>query len=146
MNTKIKNLIQDFVVMIVLIALIIVYSIKNLDWRTSEALYIGSEWINFFIAVIAKVPVYAFGMYACLCLFVIAKEKENKKARIVFMAIYALGAIICGMLGLQDFVEALISNFIDSTILTYIIAAVLACGIFYPVYLYVNKFHGNLIL
>ena len=143
MNNKQKNLIVDASVILVILGLIILGTFKDL--AISEKIYIGNEWINFFVAIIAKIPAYAFGFYACVCLFALAKDKEDKAMRIFLMCLYAGGAAICGMLGLEDLVESFISNFVEKTILYYAVAFVISAAVFYPVYLYISK-KGSLIL
>ena len=124
-----KSKIYDIVALVIFVALLIVGT--KLDFKISDKLYSEKNWFNFFVAAIAKMPVYFIAMYACVNLFVSALKKENKADKIIMAIIYAGGACICGMFAFEDIVEV----FIDG-VFKYLIALVvgaLASGYLYYV-------------
>ena len=128
--TTFKNKIQDIVVFLVFAALLIVGT--KYDFRFSDSIH-STNWFNFFVAAIAKMPACFIAMYACVNLFLMALKKENKAEKYVMLFIYALGAIFIGALMFEDMVEV----FIDG-ILKYVIAAAIGCLIIAYLY-YVLK-------
>ena len=122
-----KSKIKDLCVILIFIALLILGT--KFDFKFSDSIYSGKNWMNFFIACIAKMPAYSVLMYACVTLFVLALKKESKSEKIVMCFVYALGAVISGMLMFEDMAEV----FVDG-IAKYAIAAVI--GIALIAYLY----------
>ena len=124
-----KSKVYDIAALIIFVALLIVGT--KLDFKISDKLYAERNWLNFFVAAIAKIPVYFIAMYACVNLFVSAMRKQTKSEQIIMAGIYVLGACICGMFAFEDIVEV----FIDG-IFKYLIALVvgaLASGYLYYV-------------
>lgn len=124
-----KSKIYDIVALVIFIVLLIVGT--KLDYRISSKLYSERNWFNFFVAAIAKMPVYFIAMYACISLFVSALRKQIKTEKIIMAIIYAGGACLCGMFAFEDIIEV----FIDG-VLKYAIALVvgaLASGYLYYV-------------
>ena len=122
-----KSKIPDIAVFAVFAALLILGT--KLDFKISDNMYSERNWLNFFVAAIAKLPLYFIAMYACVSLFILALKKQSKPEQIVMAFVYALGACVCGMFAFEDMVEA----FIDG-IFKYLIA--LAVGILVSGYLY----------
>lgn len=118
-----KNKIKDISVFAIFGIMLIVGTF--LDFKISDKIYSQNNWLNIFIELIAKMPIYAIGIFACANMFFLALKKENRYLRILFSFIYIAGAIVCGALMLED----VISVFIDSKI-KYIISAVVGIAFF----------------
>lgn len=133
MNAKIRSLIEDVLVVAILGGLLIVAT--KFDFRVSDTLYLNNNWINYFVAVIAKMPTYFCGLYSCACLFILAMQKENKVNKYIMMCIYVLGGLVCGALMLEDFVETIVKN----DIIKYLIAGIVGLIIFFVLAYFLNK-------
>ena len=122
-----KSKIQDIIVFVVFAALLVIGT--KLDFKISDNMYSERNWLNFFVAAIAKLPLYFVAMYACINLLILALKKQNKTEQYIMVFVYALGACICGMFAFEDMVEV----FIDG-IFKYLIA--LAVGALVSGYLF----------
>ena len=119
----IKSKIKDICVVAVFACLLVLGSM--FDFRFSDNIYSENNWFNIFIELIAKMPIYSIGLYACASLFVLSSFKVNRYHRIVLYALYIVGAIVCGALMLED----VVSVFVESKI-KYIISAVIGIVFF----------------
>ncbi len=122
-----KSKIPDIIVFIVFAGLLILGT--KLDFKISDKLYTERNWLNFFVAAIAKMPFYFIALYACVNLFISSLRKENKAEKYVMAFVYCIGALVCGMFAFEDMVEV----FIDG-IFKYLIA--MAIGALISGYLY----------
>ena len=122
-----KSKIQDIVVFVIFVGLLILGT--KLDFKISDKMYTEKNWLNFFVAAIAKLPFYFVAMYACVNLFISALRKQNKAEKYIMAFVYCLGALVCGMFAFEDMIEV----FIDG-IFKYLIA--MAVGALVSGYLY----------
>ncbi len=133
MNSKVRSLIEDVFVVAILGSLLIVAA--KFDFRISDTLYLNNNWINYFVAVIAKMPTYFCGLYSSVCLFILAMQKENKVNKYIMMCVYVLGGLVCGALMLEDFVETVVKN----DIIKYLVAGIVGLIIFFVLAYFLNK-------
>ncbi len=123
-----KNKLKDLAVIIIAIVLLILGT--KFDFRFSDNIYSDNNWLNFFVAAIAKMPVYYATMYVCVALFVLALAKENKVEKYLMASIYAVGAFVSGMLMFEDVVETFMDG-IFKYLIAFAIGALLAGYLFY---------------
>lgn len=120
----IKNKLKDLAVIVVAIVLLILGT--KFDFKLSDNFYSDNNWLNFFVAAIAKMPLYYATMYACVALFVLALKKENKIDKYLMACIYAVGAFVSGMLMFEDIVEIFIDGIFKCLIALAVGAALVA--------------------
>ena len=71
----IKSKIKDICFVAVFACLLVLGSM--FDFRFSDNIYSENNWFNIFIELIAKMPIYSIGLYACASLFVLSSFKVN---------------------------------------------------------------------
>ena len=98
-----KNKIKDICVVLIFVALLIIGT--KFDFKFSDKIYSDRNWLNFFVAIIAKMPAYFVALYAAISLLVLSLKKENKLDKYFMACIYILGALLIGMLMFEDVVE-----------------------------------------
>ncbi len=103
-----KSKIKD-IIMVVIFATMLILGTK-FDFRFSDKIYTDNNWLNFFVAAIAKMPAFFVTMYACVSLFVLSLKKENKVDKILSCFIYCVGALFAGTLMFEDMVEVFLDG------------------------------------